>query len=146
MRKSEVTVRGYRLSPNQSLLGAEFPSGRVVLYREDDLLMFYDDGPPPGVTEVQLTEGLRPYPRTGVGYRTDDVSGVSGEGVVFDFVHFPAGWVIQEWRNEDTLGLEAETPKDSGIDFRPSMSMAIDIHGHDGGTEYVYDNGEVAQS
>jgi hypothetical protein len=142
-RKSNVTVRPYEMADGTVLAGVVFPTGRVVVYRED-LLMFYHDE-----TRVPLKQGslLRKQarPRTGVGYRTRDVTGVSGEGVVFDFAHFPTGWVVQEWRNQQRSGDGTRHARDSGMDFRPSMRLAVKIHGHNGATEYVYDNGEVAQ-
>jgi len=142
-RKSNVTVRPYEMDDGTVLAGAVFPSGRVVVYRED-LLMFYHDDDRLPLKQGSLLEE-RKRPRTGVGYRTEDVSGVSGEGVVFDFAHFPQGWVVQQWRNKQNDGLKTGDARDSGMDFRPSMNLAVQIHGHDGGTEYVYDNGEVAQ-
>lgn len=143
-RKSEVTVRPYEMKDGTVLAGAVFPTGRVVVFRED-LLMFYHDEDRLPLERASLLP-VEKRPRTGVGYRTEDVSGVSGEGVVFDFAHFPVGWVVQEWRNDDNPGMETDGPRDSGMDFRPSMQLAVQIHGHNGGTEYVYDNGEVAES
>lgn len=142
MRKSNATVQGYRMEDGTVLPGAVFPSGRVAIYREG-LIMFYHDCDRVPLVETSLSEGSRPHPRKGVGYRTEDTSGVSGEGIVFDFVELGDGWVVQEWRNDENPGLLTEGEKDSGIDFRPSMSLAVQIHGHDGRTEYVYDNGEI---
>ena len=142
-RKSDVDVRPYEMDDGTVLAGAVFPSGRVVVYREDLLMFYHDEDRLPLRQSNHLEKWKRP--RTGVGYRTEDVTGVSGEGVVFDFAHFPQGWVVQEWRNEQNDGLETRNARDSGMDFRPSMSLAVQIHGHNGGTEYVYDNGEVAQ-
>jgi hypothetical protein len=143
VRTSNVTVRPYEMADGTVLAGVEFPTGRVVVYREDLLMFYHDEDRVPLEQAGLLKKDERP--RTGVGYRTRDVTGVSGEGVVFDFAEFPQGWVVQEWRNEQSDD-DSRYARDSGMDFRPSISLAVQIHGHNGATEYVYDNGEVADA
>lgn len=55
--------------------------------------------------------------------RLEDVSGLSGEGVVVEGVEFSNGWVALTWR----------TPLTS-VCFYPSIKTAIEIHGHEGST------------
>lgn len=122
---------------------AKFPSGRIVAEYPHRLVLRDDPDTAVGLEDVQLLDdpdALRP----GVLYRKVDQSGVSGTGVVADFVEFPSGRVVQEWRNEENGNLETRGIRDSGVDFRPSMELAVRIHGHGGNTEYVYDGGEVA--
>lgn len=144
-RRSQATVQARRTPKGTLLPAVEFPSGRLVVQNSGTIL-FYDDAAQAPLIPVPVDRlNSNEQPRTGVINRIEDQSGVSGTGVVADFVEFPTGWVIQEWRNEDNPGLETDGPRDSGMDFRPSMSMAVQIHGHKGRTEYLYDNGEVAE-
>ena len=54
--------------------------------------------------------------------RTEDVSGVSGIGVIAEGVEFLDGKVILHWNNHGTLGIFDD------------VSQVIAIHGHDGRT------------
>lgn len=55
--------------------------------------------------------------------RNEDVSGLSGTGVVVEGVEFSNGWVALTWR----------TPLTS-VCFYPSVKVAAEIHGHEGAT------------
>ena len=54
--------------------------------------------------------------------RTEDVSGVSGVGIIADGVEFPEH-VVLHWRNYGTLGIF------------DSIEQLLAIHGHDGRTK-----------
>lgn len=140
MRKSNVLIHTRITDAGRELPAAKLPSGRVTVQSNGTILFYADADACP--LEEDWTK--QPNHRAGVLYRREDQSGVSGTGVVADFAEFPSGYVVQEWRNENNPGLDAEGPLDSGVDFRPSMSLAVQIHGHNGRTEYVYDNGEIA--
>lgn len=114
---------------------AAFPSGRVVIEDGESLLITEELDALPANAEP------RGEVRPGVMDRVEDSSGVSGTGVVADFVEFPSGRVVIEWRNEDNDRLDTD---DSGLDLRPSMDLAVEIHGHGGRTQFRYDDGEVA--
>jgi hypothetical protein len=80
-------------------------------------------------------EYLYKYARDGGGsakpFRLDrntDYSGVSGTGVVAEGVEFPNGKVLIKW-----LG---DRPS---LVLWQSMDDAVAIHGHNGGTEFVYE-------
>lgn len=60
-------------------------------------------------------------------HRDDDVSGVSGTGVVADGVTFDDGVTVVRWRGE----------RRSTVVW-PSVEDAIAVHGHDGATRLVY--------
>ena len=55
--------------------------------------------------------------------RTDDVSGVSGEGRVADGVEWPDGTVAVRWRTDHAT-----------TEIADSLSAYMVIHGHGGGT------------
>jgi hypothetical protein len=59
--------------------------------------------------------------------RDEDVTGVSGTGVVADGVQFPSGSVVIQWRG-----------KHSSIVMWPDLSHVEVIHGHDGRTRIVW--------
>lgn len=142
MRTSDIRIDVRMSDSGRKFAGAIFPSGRIVLHRHETLVFYANaDRCPVARDGFEKPENTR----TGILYRKADESGVSGTGVVADFVRFPDGSLVQEWRNESNPSLE--TPggvRSSGLDYRPSMQMAIQIHGHNGRTEYVFDNGEVA--
>lgn len=140
-RKSRVDIHTRRTESGRDLPAATFPSERTVMQGRATILMYRSaaDCPAEPLTEKPGNT------RSGVLFRKEDESGVSGTGVVADFVRFPDGSVVQEWRNESNPNLETDGAASSGLDFRPSMDMAVQIHGHSGRTEYVYDNGEVVQ-
>lgn len=144
LRKSKADVHTRVTSADRELPAAEFPSGRIAVKGRGAMLMYDSAEACPAEREDMNTPANT---RSGVLHRIEDESGVSGTGVVADFVRFPDGSVVQEWRNENNPNLETpDGAVSSGLDYRPSMSMAVQIHGHGGRTEYVYDNGEVAQS
>ncbi len=58
--------------------------------------------------------------------RTEDVSGVSGTGVVAEGVQFPDDTVVLWWHNYNSLGI-----------FR-SIELLTKIHGHDGRTKVAW--------
>jgi hypothetical protein len=61
-------------------------------------------------------------------HRAEDVSGVSGTGVVADGVEFPDDTVVIRWR-----GRHASTV------IWPDLATALAVHGHDGRTTVVWD-------
>lgn len=60
-------------------------------------------------------------------YRKEDVSGVSGTGIVADGVEFPDGSVTLKWRGETS----------STVSWR-NMQDVEKVHGHDRRTEVIY--------
>jgi hypothetical protein len=62
--------------------------------------------------------------------RHEDVSGVSGEGVVADGVVFDDGVTVIRWRSG--------RPQAQSTVVWDNVEDAIAIHGHDGKTELVY--------
>lgn len=64
-------------------------------------------------------------------HRDDDVTGVSGDGIVADGIRLPDGRAVLRWRG----------PRSSTVLWR-SMEHAVAVHGHDGATRVV-DAGEV---
>lgn len=59
--------------------------------------------------------------------RTEDITGVSGTGVVADGVVWPDGKVTIAWRGEHR-----------SITIWPDLDTAIAIHGHEGATKAVF--------
>lgn len=59
--------------------------------------------------------------------RDEDVTGVSGTGTVADGVLWPDGTVSMRWRGARP-----------SIVFWSSILDAMDVHGHDGRTRFVY--------
>ena len=64
--------------------------------------------------------------------RDQDISGISGTGIVADGVQWPNGQVTLCWRGEH-----------SSVAVWPCMSDAMWCHGHDGATKAVFDDGEI---
>ena len=62
--------------------------------------------------------------------RTDDISGISGIGIVADGVVFPDGTAVLRWR---TAGGSTGVYND--------IESVKKIHGHDGKTKIVYRRG-----
>lgn len=60
-------------------------------------------------------------------YRREDVSGVSGTGVVADGVMWPDGTASLKWRGPD-----------SSVVFWLSVKSMLTIHGHDGKTVVLW--------
>lgn len=143
-RGSEVSIEGRRLPDGAEVPAAIFPSGRVVIERGEAVAVYASEQVAPH-EPMQLGAAAAAI-RTGVLFRREDESGVSGTGVVADFAHLPSGRVVQEWRNERNASLETRDPGDSGLDIRPSMALAIQIHGHKGRSVYRYDDGHEVVS
>jgi len=141
-RRSRASVETRVTKSGRKLAAAVFPSDRLAL-KDDRTLVLYESV---AACPADRLDRKPPNCRPGVLYRKEDESGVSGTGVVADFVCFPDGSIVQEWRNEENPNLDTKGPESSGLDYRPSMDMAIQIHGHNGRTEYVYDNGEVVNA
>lgn len=59
--------------------------------------------------------------------RHEDISGISGTGVVAEGVQWSNGQVTLCWRGEH-----------SSVAVWPSLEDAMAIHGHDGATEAVF--------
>lgn len=70
-----------------------------------------------------MGQGLRPF----VLHRMEDVTGVSGTGIVAEGVEFSNGWVALTWLTEYT-----------SVVFYPSMGSVYAIHGHQGKTDVVW--------
>lgn len=64
--------------------------------------------------------------------RTEDYSGVSGTGEVAEGVVFSTGKAVMSW-NTDT----------SSIAVYESATDLVNIHGHQGRTKVIFDDGEV---
>lgn len=143
-RDSAVTVGAYQEKPSGGLLpAARFPTDVTVIERLYGLeLKWPDQQDRPVLLEEKTMLGPDGQPETGVMLRREDQSGVSGTGVVADFAEFPSGRVVLEWRNDDNDDLSFS---DTGIDIRPTMEVAIAIHGHAGRTQFIYDTGKVAE-
>ncbi|UTF56011.1 hypothetical protein [Natronosalvus rutilus] len=142
-RDSVLTKGSYRASPSSAALPAvQFPRGVTVIEGANELEFHWPDEESGGLhleDVTQIASDRRPL--TGVMLRREDQSGVSGTGVVADFAQFPSGRVVIEWRNDENENLQFT---DTGIDIRPRMEVAVAIHGHGGRTEFIYDNGKVA--
>jgi hypothetical protein len=59
--------------------------------------------------------------------RDQDLSGVSGTGVVADGVQFGSGWVAIHWRGAHP-----------SVGLHPSLESVEAVHGHDGATRIVW--------
>lgn len=70
--------------------------------------------------------------RTFVLTRIEDFSGVSGIGNVAEGVEFSDGTCVMKWKGEL-----------SSMAIYPSAQTLIDIHGHQGRTVVVFDDGEL---
>lgn len=143
-RDSVIATGAYRASPSSPALpAATFPQGETVIEGPNELEFHWPDDRDRALHLEAASElGSDSRPQTGVMLRGEDQSGVSGTGVVADFVEFPSGRVVIEWRNDQNENLEFA---DTGIDIRPRMEVAVAIHGHGGRTQFIYDNGQVAE-
>ena len=73
----------------------------------------------------------QPHTRRFLMVRKEDVSGVSGTGVVAEGVVFTQGWAVLHWLVEPCA-----------VAVYESMDDLVAIHGHNGSTEFHYlDNG-----
>jgi hypothetical protein len=61
-------------------------------------------------------------------HRTQDVSGVSGTGIVAEGVEFPSGKCVIEWYGQH-----------ASIDMNDSVADWLWVHGHGGSTTIEYD-------
>ena len=60
-------------------------------------------------------------------YRRNDVTGVSGTGIVADGILWPDGTASLKWRGED-----------SSVVFWFSLASLVKVHGHDGATVVLW--------
>lgn len=67
-------------------------------------------------------------PRTFALVRREDMSGVSGTGVVATGARLPSGHAVLEWSRPPF-----------GINIYTSVEDLIDVHGHDGRTNIEWD-------
>jgi len=133
MPRGSKIETGFVKSPEGGFEPAvSFPSGRVASDNGDRVTVERDR---------RLHTSPDTEVRAGVMNRNEDASGVSGTGVVADFAEFPSGRVLIEWRNDENENLRFD---DTGLDLRPHIESAVGIHGHGGRTEFIYDDGEVA--
>ena len=84
-----------------------------------------------------MTESAR-VPRHGHLHRTEDESGVSGEGVVAEFTEFTDGRVVISWWNDANDNLDTEG---NGLAIYDTLDDARQVHGHDGRTEFRFVEG-----
>jgi hypothetical protein len=61
--------------------------------------------------------------------RHEDLTGISGTGIVAEGVEFSNGWCAMTWLNSW-----------SSVAFYPSMNVLAAIHGHNGATKIVFDS------
>lgn len=80
-----------------------------------------------------MTLSTAARPRTGSLFRTNDVTGVSGTGIVADVVEWPDGSASVRWRGDDP-----------SIVFWDRATSVEKIHGHGGHTHIVWDNPQFA--
>lgn len=73
------------------------------------------------------------FPRTFVVQRDEDVSGVSGEGVVAEGVHFSDGWVVTHWLDRPPMN-EPKTDVWHNKGAKPFER----VHGHGGATRILW--------
>lgn len=59
--------------------------------------------------------------------RHEDISGISGTGIVAEGVLFPRGNAVLEWQTDM-----------SGIEFFDDIDKVLKVHGHDGATEVIW--------
>ena len=59
--------------------------------------------------------------------RNEDITGISGTGIVAEGVQFSNGWVALTWLTEHT-----------SVVFYPSIDAVYAIHGHNGATQVVW--------
>ena len=82
-------------------------------------------------------------PRHGHLVRSEDESGVSGEGHVAEFTEFTDGRVVISWWNDANENLDTEG---NGLAIYDSLDDAEQVHGHGGRTEFVFaDESEVSE-
>lgn len=60
-------------------------------------------------------------------YRREDVSGVSGTGIVADGIMWPDGTASLKWRGDDT-----------SVVFWFTLFSLVKVHGHDGKTAVLW--------
>lgn len=79
------------------------------------------------------------FPETFVVQRDEDVSGISGEGVVAEGVQWSDGWVATHWLDKPPM----HQPK-TDVWHRKGTAPFERIHGHDGRTRIVWANDVAA--
>lgn len=90
----------------------------------------------------QLEDGTDRIPRNGHLVRTEDESGVSGEGYVAEFTEFTDGRVVISWWNDANENLNTEG---NGLAVYDSLDDARQVHGHSGRTEFRYVDTEAGR-
>lgn len=81
------------------------------------------------------------FPETFVAQRDEDVSGVSGEGVIAEGCRFSDGWVVTHWLDQPPM----HEPK-TDVWHHKGVAPFRKIHGHGGRTRIVWaDEVEVAR-
>ena len=75
------------------------------------------------------------HTRTGHLVRLEDESGVSGEGVVAEFVRFRDGTVVISWWNDANDNLDTTG---NGLAIYDTLDDAEQIHGHGGKTRFRF--------
>jgi len=63
--------------------------------------------------------------------RTEDVSGVSGVGVIAEGIEFTDGTCVIKWLSHTSC-----------VGIYPNIKELVLIHGHEGRTKVVYDDGQ----
>ncbi|MGV4984551.1 hypothetical protein ACVB8X_14110 [Streptomyces sp. NRAIS4] len=76
---------------------------------------------------------IRAFPQTFIVQRDQDVSGVSGEGVIAEGVQFSDGWVVTHWLDQPPMN-EPKTDVWHNKGAEPFQR----IHGHGGSTRIVW--------
>lgn len=75
------------------------------------------------------------FPKRFVLFRDQDVTGVSGEGVVANGVEFPGGTAVMKW---------CVPGKPNSLTVYDSLADVLEIHGHDGRTWVnMYDGDDI---
>lgn len=77
---------------------------------------------------TNITRDKSQTSRTFLLVRTEDVSGVSGKGVVAEGIEFADGQVVLSWLS-----------KHHTLEILPSIEKVETVHGHDGKTTIVWD-------
>ena len=67
--------------------------------------------------------------------RREDITGISGTGVVADGVQFPDGTTVVRWRPRGTARPDVVKPTTV---VHPDMESVIGLHGHNGATRVVW--------
>lgn len=120
------TVIGVQSSSVCVRWDGEAPTSGGSIYHENQLILAPQDEEPAPPREPR---GRRPGPRPFRLVRDEDVSGVSGTGIVAEGVEFIDGTVALRWMSEHPTSVVFH---DRGIDSVRA------IHGHDGRTRIEF--------